>query len=137
MREMGPPMPRVPPVTTAIRSAIFSSLTLRRHTPAGSAGARARETNWRAVPDNGESARGHRTATMKPFTALLGAAGGTHAADQLALATLPLTATLVLGARPDILGLLVPAQSAASLLVTLPARPLAHPMPPRTLLIIA
>ena len=58
---------------------------------------------------------------MKPFTALLGAAAGTHAADQLALATLPLTATLVLGAGPDILGLLVAAQSAAWLLVTLPA----------------
>ena len=43
---------------------------------------------------------------MKPFTALLGAAAGTHAADQLALATLPLTATLVLGAGPDILGTL-------------------------------
>jgi len=40
---------------------------------------------------------------MKPFTALLGAAAGTHAADQLALATLPLTATLVLGAGPDLL----------------------------------
>jgi hypothetical protein len=44
---------------------------------------------------------------MKPFAALLGAAAGTHAADQLALATLPLTATLVLGAGPDVLGLLV------------------------------
>ena len=44
---------------------------------------------------------------MKPFTALLGAAAGTHAADQMALATLPLTATLVLGAGPDLLGLLV------------------------------
>ena len=58
---------------------------------------------------------------MKPFTALLGAAAGTHAADQLALATLPLTATLVLGAGPDILGLLVAAQSAAWLLLSLPA----------------
>ena len=43
---------------------------------------------------------------MKPFTALLGAAAGTHTADQMALATLPLTATLVLGAGPDLLGLL-------------------------------
>src|SRR5260370_15981435 len=88
MREMAPPMPRVPPVTTAIRSAIFSSLTLRRHTLAGSAGARARETNWRAVPDNGESDAGHRTATMQPFTALLGAAARTHPPHQLSLATL-------------------------------------------------
>ena len=65
------------------------------------------------MADNGEPDAGHRTATMKPFTALLGAAAGTHAADQLALATLPLTATLVLGAGPDVLGLLVAAQSAA------------------------
>ena len=73
---------------------------------------------------------------MKPFTALLGAAAGTHAADQLALATLPLTATLVLGAGPDILGLLVAAQSAAWLLVTLPAGAWADRMPRRTLLLI-
>src|SRR5260370_14097455 len=106
MREMAPPMPRVPPVTTATRSDFFSSLTLRRHTLAGSAGARARETNWRAVPDNGEADAGHRTATMKPLTALLGAAAGTHPADQLALATLPLTATLVPGPGPRLLLLL-------------------------------
>ncbi|HYX01377.1 MAG TPA: MFS transporter [Reyranella sp.] len=58
---------------------------------------------------------------MKPFTALLGASAGTHAADQLALATLPLTATLVLGAGPDLLGLLVASQSAAWLVISLPA----------------
>jgi predicted MFS family arabinose efflux permease len=58
---------------------------------------------------------------MKPFTALLGASAGTHAADQLALATLPLTASLMLGAGPDLLGLLVAAQSAAWLVVSLPA----------------
>jgi predicted MFS family arabinose efflux permease len=73
---------------------------------------------------------------MKPFTALFGAAAGTHAADQLALATLPLTATLVLGAGPDILGLLVAAQSAAWLLVTLPAGAWADRMPRRTLLLV-
>lgn len=73
---------------------------------------------------------------MKPFTALLGAAAGTHAADQLALATLPLTATLVLGAGPDLLGLLVAAQSAAWLVVTLPAGAWVDRMPRRTLLII-
>ena len=73
---------------------------------------------------------------MKPFTALLGAAAGTHAADQLALATLPLTATLLLGAGPDILGLLVAIQSAAWLLVTLPAGAWADRMSRRTLLII-
>src|SRR5260370_840337 len=137
MRETAAPMPRVPPVTTATRPAIFSSLTLRRHTLAGSAGRRARETNWRAVPDNAESDAGHRTATMKPFTALLGAAAGTHAADQLALATLPLTATLVLGAGPGVLGLLVAAQSAAWLLLSLPAGAWIDRMPRRTLLIVA
>ena len=74
---------------------------------------------------------------MKPFTALLGAAAGTHAADQLALATLPLTATLVLGAGPDVLGLLVAAQSAAWLLLSLPAGAWVDRMPRRTLLIVA
>ncbi len=74
---------------------------------------------------------------MKPFTALLGAAAGTHAADQLALATLPLTATLVLGAGPDVLGLLVAAQSAAWLLVSLPAGTWVDRRPRRQLLIAA
>jgi predicted MFS family arabinose efflux permease len=74
---------------------------------------------------------------MKPFTALLGAAAGTHAADQLALATLPLTATLVLGAGPDLLGLLVAAQSAAWLLVSLPAGAWIDRIPRRRLLILA
>lgn len=73
---------------------------------------------------------------MKPFTALFGASAGTHAADQLALATLPLTATLVLGAGPDLVGLLVAAQSAAWLVVTLPAGAWADRMPRRTLLIV-
>lgn len=74
---------------------------------------------------------------MKPFTALLGAAAGTHAADQLALATLPLTATLVLGAGPDVLGLLVAGQSAAWLLVSLPAGAWVDRVPRRRLLIVA
>ena len=74
---------------------------------------------------------------MKPFTALLGAAAGTHAADQLALATLPLTATLVLGAGPGVLGLLVAAQSAAWLLVSLPAGAWVDRRPRRQLLIAA
>ena len=74
---------------------------------------------------------------MKPFTALLGVSAGTHAADQLALATLPLTATLILGAGPDILGLLVAAQSAAWLLVSLPAGAWVDRLPRRRLLIVA
>lgn len=74
---------------------------------------------------------------MKPFTALLGAAAGTHAADQMALATLPLTATLILGAGPDLLGLLVAAQSASWLLVSLPAGAWIDRMPRRRMLIVA
>lgn len=74
---------------------------------------------------------------MKPFTALLGAAAGTHAADQMALATLPLTATLVLGAGPDLLGLLVAAQSASWLLVSLPAGAWIDRLPRRRMLIVA
>lgn len=74
---------------------------------------------------------------MKPFTALLGTAAGTHAADQMALATLPLTATLVLGAGPDLLGLLVAAQSAAWLLVSLPAGTWIDRLPRRRMLIVA
>ena len=73
---------------------------------------------------------------MKPFTALLGAAAGTHAADQLALASLPLTASLVLGAGPDLIGMLVAAQSAAWLLVTLPAGAWADSMSRRRLLVL-
>ena len=73
---------------------------------------------------------------MKPFTALLGAAAGTHAADQLALATLPLTATLVLGAGPDLLGLLVALQSATWLLVSPPAGAWVDRLPRRTLLLV-
>ena len=74
---------------------------------------------------------------MKPFTALLGASAGTHAADQLALATLPLTATLVLQASPDTLGLLVATQSAAWLLISLPAGAWVDRTPRRSLLIVA
>jgi predicted MFS family arabinose efflux permease len=55
----------------------------------------------------------------------------------MALATLPLTATLVLGAGPDLLGLLVAAQSAAWLLVSLPAGTWIDRMPRRRMLIVA
>lgn len=74
---------------------------------------------------------------MKPFHALLGASAGTHVADQMALATLPLTATLVLDAGPGTLGLLVAAQSAAWLLVSLPAGAWVDRLPRRTLLVVA
>lgn len=88
------------------------------------------------MADNERPSGGHRTVAMKPFTALLGAAAGTHATDQLALATLPLTATLVLGAGPDLLGLLVACQSAAWLLISLPAGAWIDRAPRRTLLIV-
>ncbi len=55
----------------------------------------------------------------------------------MALATLPLTATLVLGAGPDLLGLLVAAQSAAWLLVSLPAGAWIDRLPRRRMLIVA
>ena len=73
---------------------------------------------------------------MKSFTALLGASAGTHAADQLALASLPLTASLLLGAGPDLIGGLVAAQSAAWLLVTLPAGAWADATSRRRLLVL-
>jgi MFS family permease len=73
---------------------------------------------------------------MKPFTTLLGASAGTHTADQLALATLPLTATLVMHAGPETLGLLVAAQSAAWLLLSLPAGVWIDRYPRRTLLVV-
>ncbi len=46
---------------------------------------------------------------------------GLHAADQLALAALPLIATLTFGAGPGAVGALIAAQGAAWLLVALPA----------------
>uniref|UniRef100_UPI000E65EF9A MFS transporter n=1 Tax=Desertibaculum subflavum TaxID=2268458 RepID=UPI000E65EF9A len=57
-------------------------------------------------------------ATFRPIFA---AACGAHAADQLALAALPLTAALVLGAGPGTVGLLVAMQAGAWLVVSLPA----------------
>ena len=74
---------------------------------------------------------------MKAFTSLLGASIGTHAADPLALATLPLMATLVLQIGPGPLGLLMAAQSAAWLLVSLPAGTWVDRYPRRTLLVVA
>ena len=71
---------------------------------------------------------------MKPFHALLGASAGTHAADQLALATLPLTATLLLDAGPGLVGLLVALQGAAWLTISLPAGAWIDRLPRRNLL---
>lgn len=57
-----------------------------------------------------------------------------HGADQLALATLPLIATLALGAGPGLAGLLVAAQGAAWLLLALPAGVMADRLDRRRLL---
>ncbi|MCW5747531.1 MAG: MFS transporter [Alphaproteobacteria bacterium] len=55
------------------------------------------------------------------FLRLQWAAVGVHAADQLALAALPLTAVLLFNAGPGVVGVLVAIQGAAWLLVSLPA----------------
>lgn len=60
---------------------------------------------------------------------------GLHGADQLALAAIPLIATLLLGAGPGMTGALVAAQGAAWLLVALPAGVLADRRDRRRLLI--
>jgi predicted MFS family arabinose efflux permease len=54
------------------------------------------------------------------FRPIFAAACGAHAADQLALAALPLTAALALGAGPGTVGLLVAAQAGAWMIVSLP-----------------
>lgn len=59
---------------------------------------------------------------MSPaYNRLLAVAAAAHLGDQLALAALPLTAVVVLGAGPGLVGGLVAAQGLASLLVSLPA----------------
>ena len=57
---------------------------------------------------------------MQPVTRLASLAFLTHAADQLALAALPLTAVMLFAATPGLVGALVAAQSAAWLIVSLP-----------------
>ncbi|MBR0679886.1 MFS transporter [Roseomonas eburnea] len=57
------------------------------------------------------------------------AAFGLHAADQLAMAALPLTAMLALGAGPGLVGVLLAAQAAAWLAFSLPAGLLVDRMP--------
>ena len=56
----------------------------------------------------------------RSFRPIFAAACGAHAADQLALAALPLTAALALGAGPGTVGLLVAVQAAAWMVVSLP-----------------
>lgn len=58
---------------------------------------------------------------LTPLNRLTLAAFGLHGADQLAMAALPLTAVLVLGAGPGLVGALLAAQAAAWLVFSLPA----------------
>lgn len=63
------------------------------------------------------------------FSRLFATAALVQSADQIALAALPVTAVLLLGAGPAMVGLLVAAQTAAWLLVSLPAGVLVDRMP--------
>lgn len=72
-----------------------------------------------------------------PFNRLLATAGFVQSADQIALAALPITAVLVLGAGPGLVGALVAAQTAAWLIVSLPAGVIVDRMPKRMVLRIA
>lgn len=72
-----------------------------------------------------------------PFPALLGGAAGTHAADQVAMAALPLTVVLGLGAGAETVGLLLAVQAAAWLLCSMPAGMLVDHAPRRTALLLA
>lgn len=74
---------------------------------------------------------------MTPFARLLATAGFVQAADQIALAALPVTAVLVLGAGPGLVGALVAAQTAAWLIVSLPAGVLVDRLDRRTILVAA
>ncbi|MBX9989022.1 MFS transporter [Phreatobacter oligotrophus] len=69
--------------------------------------------------------------TQRPtaFSRLFATAALVQAADQIALAALPVTAVLLLGAGPAMVGLLVAAQTAAWLLVSLPAGVLVDRLP--------
>lgn len=74
---------------------------------------------------------------MKPFTACSAPPPGPTPPTRWRSPPLPLTATLVLGAGPDLLGLLVAAQSAALAVVSLPAGTWIDRMPRRRMLIVA
>ncbi len=71
------------------------------------------------------------------FARLFATAGLVQAADQIALAALPVTAVLVMGAGPGLVGALVAAQTAAWLLVSLPAGVVVDRLPKRRVLLIA
>jgi predicted MFS family arabinose efflux permease len=72
--------------------------------------------------------------SSKPLNRLTIAALGLHGADQLAMAALPLTAVITLGAGPGLVGALLAAQAAAWLVFSLPAGLLVDQFPRRGLL---
>ncbi|WP_424810577.1 MFS transporter [Roseococcus sp. YIM B11640] len=72
-----------------------------------------------------------------PFHSLLGGAAGIHAADQLAMAALPLNTVLLLGAGPGMVGMLLAAQAGAWLLGSLPAGLVVDGMTRRGALLLA
>ncbi|QCK86662.1 MFS transporter [Phreatobacter aquaticus] len=74
---------------------------------------------------------------MTPFARLFATAGLVQAADQIALAALPVTAVLVLHAGPGLVGALVAAQTAAWLVVSLPAGVLVDRSDKRVVLLAA
>lgn len=76
------------------------------------------------------------TRSRPRLGALATAFAGAHAADQIALAALPLIAALALGADAATIGALVAAQGAAWLIVALPAGVLVDRWPRRRLLVL-
>jgi len=70
-------------------------------------------------------------STRNPFAALVVAAGGAHAADQIVMAALPLIAVFAFDAGPGLVGALVAAQGAAWLLASLPGGVLVDRVPRR------
>lgn len=74
-------------------------------------------------------------AAPSVFRPILTATAAAHAADQMALAALPLAAILLIGADSGTIGLLVAAQGAAWLAGSLPAGLLVDRLPRRSLLI--
>lgn len=81
------------------------------------------------------TAEAHRSPS--PFNRLFATAAFVQAADQIALAALPVTAVLALGAGPGLVGALVAAQTAAWLLVSLPAGVVVDRLPKRLVLTAA
>lgn len=76
-------------------------------------------------------------SARSPFDRLFMTAAFVQAADQIALAALPVTAVLAFGAGPGLAGLLVAAQTAAWLIVSLPAGVVVDRLPRRVVLLAA